>query len=105
MIATDVENRTPEEIQDQIAHTRRALDEKLDKLGERLDPRVRIEEVRGRLAGRAPQYLAWGAVSAVATGTWLALRGWRSRRSADLYVSPDHPAVDQAFCGASDTSL
>lgn len=99
--ATELENRSPEEIQADIAQTRRQLDAKLEKLGERLDPRVRLHEIKGSLSGNlsahAPQYNAWAAVAAVVAGTWMAVRGWRACRSADLYVSPDHPALDQTY--------
>lgn len=97
MIATDLENRTPEDIQHQIAQTRRALDDKLERLGERLDPRVRLQELKGGLSARAPQYTAWAAVGAIAAGAWLAVRGWRACRNTDLYVSLDHPAIDQTY--------
>jgi hypothetical protein len=103
--ATDSANRTPEEIQEQIAARRRALDHKLERLGDRLDPRVRLEEVKDRIAARSPQYLAWGAVAAVLAGVGMAMRGWRGRRVTDQYLSPDHPAIDPTHGRVSDTSF
>lgn len=45
---SDLSNRSPEQIQSEIAATRHSLDRKLDELGHRLNPRERIEEVRTR---------------------------------------------------------
>ncbi len=49
---TDLSNRSPEEIQSEIAATRHALDRKLDELGHRLDPHERIEELKARANDR-----------------------------------------------------
>jgi hypothetical protein len=95
----DLSQRSPEEIQSRIAHTRKALDRKLDKLGERLDPgtwlaevkddvSARVERIKEDVSARAPQILAWGAVGAVAAGAAMAATGWRRLRQeeADMYV-------------------
>jgi hypothetical protein len=94
----DLSQRSPEEIQSKIAHTRKALDRKLETLGERLDPNARLQEVKEGVAarvervkehvtGRAPQIYAWGAVGAVAAGAALAARSWRRlRQDGDMYV-------------------
>jgi hypothetical protein len=104
---SEISNRTPEEIQSEIVATRRSLDRKLDELGHRLDPRVRIDEVRARatdavdsarerasdalgsarntLSGAGEKlhprnfepYVGWMAVGAVVGGTVMAIKGWR----------------------------
>ncbi|MGE5813712.1 MAG: DUF3618 domain-containing protein [Acidobacteriota bacterium] len=96
----DLSQRSPEEIQARIAHTRKALDRKLDKLGDRLDPSARLAEVkegvaarvdrvREKVTSRAPQIYAWGAVGAMAAGAAMAATNWRRlRRNHDqMYVS------------------
>jgi hypothetical protein len=105
----ELSQRSPEEIQSRIEHTRKALDHKLDKLGERLDPGVRLAEVKDEVSARvdrvkgevtarvdrvkdevtarAPQIYAWGAVGAVALGTAMAASGWRRlHQDDDMYV-------------------
>jgi hypothetical protein len=95
----DLSQRSPEEIQSRIAETRTALDHKLDKLGERLDPSTRlaevkdevsarVERIREDVSARAPQLLAWGAVGAVAAGAVMAATGWRHlhQDDSDMYV-------------------
>lgn len=94
----DLSQRSPEEIQSKIAHTRKALDRKLEKLGERLDPGTRLQEVKeeitarvervkDQVSDRAPQIYAWGAVGAVAAGAVMAAKSWRRiRTDGDMYV-------------------
>lgn len=106
----DLSQRSPEEIQTRIAHTRKALDRKLDKLGDRLDPGTRLTEVkegvtakvgrvkegvtarvdrvREEVTSRAPQIYAWGAVGAMAAGAAMAATNWRRlrRNHDDMYV-------------------
>lgn len=115
----DLSQRSPEEIQSHIAHTRKAMDHKLEKLGERLDPGARIAEVKeevsarvdrvkGRVSARAPQIYAWGAVGAVAAGAAMAASGWRRlhRHDGDMYVCgciadaiPSEPLGDGVVSG------
>lgn len=57
------------------------------------------------IASHVPGFAAWGALGAVATGVWLAMRGLRGHRSADLYVSPDHPAIDHLYGRSDDTAF
>lgn len=105
-VTEDLSQRTPDEIEARIAHTRKALDHKLDKLGERFDPNVRFAELKrdvsARVEGfkdgvsaRAPQLYAWGAVGAIAAGTYLALSGWRR-------VQPDGEDLYLCGCVADD---
>ena len=94
----DLSQRSPEEIESRIAHTRKSLDRKLEKLGDRLDPNVRLAEVkdevvarvdrvRNEVSARAPQIYAWGAVGAVAVGAAMAATGWRRlHRRDDMYI-------------------
>jgi hypothetical protein len=94
----DLSQRSPEEIQSRIAHTRKSLDRKLEKLSDRLDPntrleevkdgvRARVESVREGVSSRAPQLYAWGAVGAVAAGAAMAANSWRRlHRNDDMYV-------------------
>lgn len=98
-VIEDLSQRTPEEIEARIAHTRKALDRKLDKLGERLDPNVRLAELKEGVAARveglkdgvssrAPQLYAWGAIGAIAAGTMMAVSSWRRLQAdgEDLYL-------------------
>ena len=103
--ATDIEHRTLGEPRDRIAATRRSPDWEPVQLGEGPALRARLEEAKGRVPARSPRYLAWGAVTAIATGLWLAARGLRGRRSTDLYVSPDHPALEKSYGRAWDSSI
>lgn len=94
----DLSQRSPEEIQSRIAHTRKLLDHKLEKLGDRLDPVTRLGEVkdglaervdrvRENVASRAPQIYAWGAVGAMAAGAAMAATSWRRlRRNDEMYI-------------------
>lgn len=115
----DLSQRSPEEIQSRIAHTRKALDHKLEKLGERLDPGTRLAEVKeevtarvdrvkDRVSARAPQIYAWGAVGAVAAGAAMAASGWRRlhQHEDDMYVCgciadaiPSEPLNDGVVSG------
>jgi hypothetical protein len=71
----ELQDRTPEEIQSQIAETRASLDRKLQELEHRLSPRERLQRVAAHL--HPEQFAPWAAVGAIATGTYLAVRGWR----------------------------
>jgi len=95
----DLSQRSPEEIQSRIAHTRKSLDHKLEKLGDRLDPNTRLQEmkedvnarverVKDSVSARAPQIYAWGAVGVVAAGAAMAAKGWRRlhQDDSDLYL-------------------
>jgi hypothetical protein len=95
----DLSQRSPEEIQSRIAHTRKSLDRKLEKLGDRLDPGARLTEVkenvtarvdrvREGVSSRAPQIYAWSAVGAMAAGAAMAATSWRRlrRESDDMYI-------------------
>jgi uncharacterized protein DUF3618 len=94
----DLSQRSPEEIESRIAHTRKSLDHKLERLGERLDPGTRLAEVKeevaatvdrvkGQVSSRAPQIYAWSAVGAVAAGAAMAASGWRRlHQNEDMYL-------------------
>lgn len=94
----DLSQRSPEEIESRIAHTRKSLDHKLERLGERLDPGTRLAEVKeevaatvdrvkGQVSSRAPQIYAWSAVGAVAAGAAMAASGWRRlHQNDDMYL-------------------
>lgn len=95
----DLSQRSPEEIQSRIAHTRKSLDRKLETLGDRLDPSTRLAEVKDgvtarvdrmkeSVSSRAPQIYAWGAVGAMAAGAAMAATSWRRlhQNHDDMYV-------------------
>ncbi len=100
-VTEELSQRTPEEIETRIAHTRKALDRKLEKLGERFDPNVRfaelkrdvsarVEDFKGGVSARAPQLYAWGAMGAIAAGAVMAMSSWQRlrahRNGEDLYA-------------------
>lgn len=93
--AEELQQQSLESLEADIAVKRASLDWKVRELERRLDPRERLADATAAVRANAPQYLAWAAVGAVVTGIWLAFRGWRERRSSDLYLSPDHPLLMQ----------
>jgi len=82
MTTMELDDRTPEEIERNIAATRASLKGKLNELEHRLSPTERIHEIRQRI--NPETVLPWAAVGAVATGAALAMRGLRRRRGAPL---------------------
>lgn len=94
-VPADLQHRSPEEIEWEIAVTRTALNSKVHELERRLHPGRRFNELKESVRASAPRYQAIGAVAAIAAGIWMAIRGWsRWRwRSSDMYLSPDHPAL------------
>ncbi len=96
--------RSPEQIESEIAATRASLDRKLTELDKRLDPRRRWHELRGNLRDRltSPPVAAWSAVAAVAAGSWMAVSGLRRRRREweinGEEVGPDLVVTDVAVC-------
>ena len=95
MMTTELDDRTPEQIERDIANTRESLKGKLSELEHRLSPGERMREVRQRLT---PETVApWAAVGAIATGTVLALRGLRRHRpSTD--AETDEEVLDEVVC-------
>jgi hypothetical protein len=89
-------DRSPEEIEVEIAATRESLDRKLHELEKRLDPRYQWAELRGNVQERlaSTPMAAWGALAAVAVGIWMALAGLRRRRLLDTTLV----ATDAAIC-------
>jgi hypothetical protein len=79
MSPLDATDRSPEEIQSQIAETRAALDRKVQELERRLSPSARLQQLRSHAGD--DRTIAWAAVAAVATGAGLALNGWRKARA------------------------
>ena len=84
----------PDALEEQIRDTRAALDSKLDELQRRLDPRVRVEELKSDLKARwdSGRYLGWVAAGAVATGAVMAAAGWRRARESNGTRNLDDPA-------------
>ena len=81
MNTSEIDPRTPEEIERSIAARRYALRDKLTELEHRLSPTERFRQARERID---PEAIApWAAVGAVATGALLAARGLRRQRHAD----------------------
>jgi hypothetical protein len=75
-------DRSPAEIEGEIAATRQSLDRKLHELEKRLDPRYQWAELRGNVEERlaSAPVAAWGALAAVAVGIWIAFWGLRRQR-------------------------
>jgi hypothetical protein len=93
-MTTELDARTPEEIERHIEATRESLRGKLNELEHRLSPGERINRVRQRIN---PDAMApWAAVGAVATGAVLAVRGLRRHRNSAELDGVD--AVDDAVC-------
>lgn len=76
---------TPEvaSLERDIAHTRAALDRKVDEIERRLRPAEITETLKARVREKLdPEpYLGWIATSLVAIGGVMAVRGWRQRRA------------------------
>lgn len=79
--------RSPAEIEANIAATRASLDRKLHDLEARLSPRARFIELRARV--RPQDYLGLAAVAAIATGAAMAVRGLRRTRREDPTLLDD----------------
>ena len=81
MTTPDIQDRDPAAIEADIARRRASLDRKLDEIEQRLirTPQQRLTEIRERVE-RIP-FAAWGAVAAVAAGSWMALSGLRRSRA------------------------
>ncbi|HVH56539.1 MAG TPA: DUF3618 domain-containing protein [Vicinamibacterales bacterium] len=80
MTMTELDDRTPAEIERNIEATRASLKGKLYELEHRLSPAGRIEEMRQRIKPDA--VVPWAAVGAIVTGAMLALRGLRRGRTS-----------------------
>lgn len=83
--------RSPKQIEAEIAATRESLDRKLHEIEKRLDPRRQWHELRGTVQERltSTPLAAWGAVAAVAAGSWMAVSGLRRYR-----MEPDGDALE-----------
>ena len=81
MTTPDIQERDPAAIEADIARRRASLDRKLEEIEQRLirNPQQRLTEIRERVE-RIP-FAAWGAVAAVAAGSWMALSGLRRSRA------------------------
>jgi hypothetical protein len=90
----DVE-RSPEQIESQIAETRASLDRTLREIERRLSPSAQVQRLKARV--NADAYLAWGAVGAIATGALLAVRGWRRQRLNGDFVEKDLISDEMPF--------
>lgn len=77
--------RSPEEIQSQIAETRASLDRTLREIERRLSPSAQVQRLKERV--EPDTYIAWAAVGAIVTGALLAVRGWRHSRNGNDYDS------------------
>lgn len=77
-MSTERLERSPAEIEANIQATRAALDSKLSALEHKLSPREQLARMRSKVRHVDRDAVAgWGAVSAIAVGTVLALAGWR----------------------------
>jgi hypothetical protein len=83
MTSAELAKQAPDVIESEIEMTRASLDRRISELERRLDPRRRVQSVRHELDARAPQLLAWGALAAIATGTAMAVSGWRRVRAGE----------------------
>jgi hypothetical protein len=94
--------RSPEQIEGEIAATRQSLDRKLHEIEKRLDPRRQWDAMRGTLRERltSPPVAAWGAVAAVAAGSWMAVSGLRRHRmEPDGHeLEPDLVVTEMTVC-------
>ena len=79
--------RSPAEIEANIAATRASLDSKLERLESKLSPRARFNEMKGRV--HPQRYLGLAAVAAIATGAAMAVRGLRRPRREEMTVVDD----------------
>jgi hypothetical protein len=98
MTLTELDDRTPDQIERDIAARRASLKGKLNALEHRLSPGERIHEMRQHLH---PETVApWAAVGAIATGAVLAMRGLRRHRtsSMDDDILIDDGVLDETVC-------
>lgn len=80
-MTNELMERSPEQIEREIAQTRASLDRKLLELERRFSPREQLQRLRRRLDPEA--LAAWAAVGAVATGAYLAFTGLRRHPRQD----------------------
>lgn len=78
MSTAAMESHDIDRLERDIAVTRESLHTKLHALEERLSPAAQMRRVRQQL--NPEPYVAWAALGAVATGAYLAVRGWRRHR-------------------------
>ena len=111
MNTTDVDPRTPEQIERSIEARRQALKDKLTALEHRLSPSERMRDARQRL-DRVREQLdvdtiaPWAAVGAVATGAILAARGLRRRQPVDGGAQTDViDTIEETICIEEDPYL
>ena len=88
--------RTPEQIEADIAATRASLDRKLQDIEARLSPRARLNELRARV--HPENYLGLAAVAAIATGIALAMRGLRRTGREEAAVMVDDLGFAAVVC-------
>ena len=99
MNTTDIDERSPAEIERSIIARRDALKGKLNELEYRLSPTERMRQARERIDPDA--ITPWAAVGAVATGAWLAARGLRRRHPDNGHREiddTDFDAVGEIVC-------
>lgn len=72
------DSNDPVALQADIARTRASLDRKLHELEYRLNPKVKIAQIKSRLDPRP--YSGWIAIAAVAAGAWMTIAGVRRYR-------------------------
>jgi hypothetical protein len=98
MNTTEMDPRSPAEIERDIESRRHALKGKLRELEYRLSPTERLRQARERID---PESIApWAAVGAVATGTLLAARGlMRSRHAVNGNAEDaDVDTIEETVC-------
>lgn len=78
MSTASVESHDIDRLEREIAVRRESLHTKLHELEERLSPTAQMRRVRQQL--NPEPYVAWAALGAVATGAYLAVKGWRRHR-------------------------
>jgi hypothetical protein len=87
----EIIERSPAEIESRIEEKRADLERKLEQLEKRLSPREQFQRMKARIDPE--RYIGWAALGAVATGTYLAVNGWRRahRSSNGAAMSPPLP--------------
>ena len=75
------DSNDPVALQADIARTRASLDRKLHELEYRLNPKIKLAQIKSRLDPRP--YSGWLALAAVAAGAWMTIAGVRRYRFAN----------------------
>ena len=96
MNTTAMDERPAGQIEAEIAATRQSLDRKLQELDRRLNPSYRWTDLKARLETVPGTAAAWGAVAAIAAGTWMAASGLRRARAGNGHAVTDFSSAPEA---------